>query len=62
MDSKPIRATASEEALASGANAADAAAVAADGTSPSADLNADVEYRNHLAGVLVERGITEANA
>ncbi len=62
MDSKPIRAGAVEEALAGGANAADAAALAAEGASPSADLNADVEYRSHLARVLVERGITEANA
>ena len=62
MDSRPIRAAAVEQALASGASAADAAAVAADGASPSTDLNADAEYRSHLARVLVERGITEASA
>ena len=61
MDSKPIRAAGVEQALASGASAADAASVAADGTSPSSDLNGDADYRNHLARVLVERGIVEAH-
>ena len=49
----PLRAAAVEAALAGGASAADAAAVAAEGTEPSADLNASVEYRQHLARVLV---------
>ena len=39
---------------------ADAAAVAAEGTSPPEDLNADADYRRHLAQVLVERALTEA--
>jgi carbon-monoxide dehydrogenase medium subunit len=60
MDSTPIRSDAVEQALAGGAGAADAASVAADGTSPPEDLNADAEYRAHLARVLVERGIEEA--
>ena len=50
-------ATAVEQALAQGASAADAAAHAADGTEPSADLNASVEYREHLARVLVRRAL-----
>ena len=57
MGSTPLRATAVERALADGASAADAAALAADGTEPSADLNASVEYREHLARVLVRRAL-----
>lgn len=60
MDSRPIRAAGVEQALGSGANAADAAAVAADGVEPPADLNASVEYRQHLARVLTRRGLEEA--
>jgi carbon-monoxide dehydrogenase medium subunit len=60
MDSKPVRAPGVEAALASGANAADAAALAADGLNPPADLNASVEYRQHLARVLVRRALEEA--
>ena len=57
MGSTPIRATAVEHALASGATAVDAAAQADVGTEPSADLNASVEYRRHLARVLVRRAL-----
>src|SRR5690606_17850544 len=53
----PLRARAVEAALASGASIADAAAVAADGTEPSADINASVEYREHLARVLTRRAL-----
>lgn len=60
MGSKPVRAAASEAAASGGAGAADAAAVAAEGTSPPEDLNADADYRRHLAQVLVERALTEA--
>jgi len=62
MGSTPVRASAVEQALAGGASAADAAQRAADGTSPSADLNASVEYRQHLARVLVRRALEEAGA
>ena len=62
MDTKPIRATASEEAMAGGASAADAADVAHEGTNPPADLNGTVEYRQHLARVLVRRALEEATA
>jgi carbon-monoxide dehydrogenase medium subunit len=57
MGSTPLRATAVEDALAHGASVADAAALAAEGTEPSADLNASVEYREHLARVLVRRAL-----
>ena len=49
-------------ALASGASAADAAEQAADDAEPQADLNASVEYRTHLAKVLVRRALEEAGA
>jgi len=62
MGSTPIRATAVEAALASGASAAEAAAHADEGTSPSSDLNASEDYRRHLAHVLVRRGLEEAGA
>ena len=58
MGSKPLRAATVEEALRAGASAEDAAAHAADGTEPPADLNASVEYRQHLARVLVRRALT----
>ena len=57
MGSTPLRASAVEQALAQGASPADAAAHAAEGTEPAADLNASVEYREHLARVLVRRAL-----
>lgn len=62
MATTPVRASAVESALASGAGASDAAAVAAEGMSPPEDLNGDAEYRNHLATVLVERAIDAAQS
>jgi carbon-monoxide dehydrogenase medium subunit len=62
MGSTPLRATAVEEALAAGASIADAARQAAAGTEPPTDLNADAEYRRHLAEVLVRRALTEADS
>jgi carbon-monoxide dehydrogenase medium subunit len=60
MGSTPIRASAVERALASGSSIADAARLAADGAEPPSDLNADPEYRRHLAEVLVRRALEEA--
>jgi len=60
MGATPLRATAVEDALRSGASAADAAALAADGTEPPADLNATPDYRRHLATVLVRRALQQA--
>ena len=60
MHPTPIRATAVEAALAGGASAADAAEQAAEGMEPSSDLNASVEYRQHLARVLTRRALQEA--
>ena len=62
MGSTPLRATATEQALA-GADLsaiADAAGHAADGTTPSSDLNAAADYRQHLARVLTRRAVTAA--
>jgi carbon-monoxide dehydrogenase medium subunit len=58
MGSTPLRATAVEQALERGASVEDAAALAADGTSPVADAHGDSEYRRHLARVLTRRALT----
>ena len=60
MAHTPVRSSAVEAALAGGANATDAGAVAGDGMSPPEDLNGDAEYRTALAGVLVERAVAAA--
>jgi aerobic carbon-monoxide dehydrogenase medium subunit len=62
MGQTPVRAGAVEAALAAGASARDAAAHAAEGTSPSDDLNATRAYREHLARVLVRRALEDAQA
>jgi carbon-monoxide dehydrogenase medium subunit len=64
MGSTPLRATASEQALA-GAPAteeavASASASAAEGTSPPSDLSAKADYREHLATVLTRRAVRHA--
>ena len=62
MGPTPLRAAAVEEALAAGASVPEAAARAAEGTEPSSDLNAGVEYREHLARVLTRRALEAAGA
>ena len=62
MGSTPLRASGVEAAVAGGASAGDAAAVAADGTEPPTDNNADGDYRAHLARVLTERALGAAGA
>jgi len=62
MGSTPLRATAVESALASGASVADAAALAAEGTNAGSDIHASKAYREHLARVLVRRALEEASA
>ncbi|MGI5404603.1 FAD binding domain-containing protein [Streptomyces sp. CA-135486] len=64
MGATPLRATATEEALA-GADAdpaavARAAGSAAEGTHPASDLSASPEYREHLARVLTRRAVLAA--
>ncbi|MEZ5143643.1 MAG: xanthine dehydrogenase family protein subunit M [Acidimicrobiales bacterium] len=60
MGPVPQRAPAVEAALASGASAAEAAELAAEHAAPSADIHASVDYRRHLARVLVRRALTDA--
>jgi aerobic carbon-monoxide dehydrogenase medium subunit len=62
MGQTPLRASAVEQALAAGAGPRDAAAHAAEGTSPSADINGDRPYREHLARVLVGRALEESRS
>jgi carbon-monoxide dehydrogenase medium subunit len=62
MGSTPVLASAVANAIASGASVADAAQLAADDAEPQADSNATVEYRKHLAKVLVRRALEEASA
>jgi len=61
MGSTPILASSVASALAGGASIEDAAQQAAAEAEPQADLNASVEYRTHLAKVLVKRALTEAS-
>lgn len=60
MGQLPVRATSVEAALREGADAREAAALAADGTEPPSDATADADYRRHLATVLVRRAIEAA--
>jgi aerobic carbon-monoxide dehydrogenase medium subunit len=62
MGATPLRATAVEAALVAGASPAEAAAHAADGLDPPADVHASAEYRTHLATVLVRRALERASA
>jgi carbon-monoxide dehydrogenase medium subunit len=62
MGSTPVLASAVSAALAGGASPAEAAEQAATDASPQADLNASVEFRVHLAKVLVRRALEEAGA
>ncbi len=64
MGSTPLRATATEQALAGRPASAEtvvaAAEHAADGTTPPSDLSAKADYREHLARVLTKRALTAA--
>lgn len=60
MGSTPLLASAVMDAVKSGATAADAAALANEGTEAQSDINASSEYREHLARVLVRRSLEES--
>jgi carbon-monoxide dehydrogenase medium subunit len=66
MASVPLRASAAEDALRGqpldAEHIAAAAELAAEGSSPLADLNASPDYKRHLARVLVKRALTTASA
>jgi aerobic carbon-monoxide dehydrogenase medium subunit len=60
MGPTPLRASATEAALAEGGSIADAAALADQRTDPVDDLAATAAYRRHLARVLTRRALTTA--
>ena len=60
MGATPLRASAVEQALAGGADAAAAAEHADEGADPSSDVAGSADYRRHLAKVLVRRALGEA--
>jgi carbon-monoxide dehydrogenase medium subunit len=62
MGSTPVLATSVASALAQGASVTDAAEQAVAEAEPQADLNASVEYRTHLAKVLVRRALESAGS
>ena len=61
MGSTPVLASSVSSALSGGASIEDAAEQAAAEAEPQADLNASVEYRQHLARVLTRRALEEAS-
>ena len=64
MGATPLRASATEAALAGADASADAvaaaAAHAAEGTRPTSDIHAQADYREHLARVLTKRAVSSA--
>jgi carbon-monoxide dehydrogenase medium subunit len=64
MASRPLRASAAEDALRgqplNAESIAKAAALAAEGTDPPADLNASADYKRHLARVMCRRALEAA--
>ncbi len=60
MGASPLRASATEAALAGGASIDEAAALADQGTDPQTDVSATAEYRRHLARLLTRRALTTA--
>jgi aerobic carbon-monoxide dehydrogenase medium subunit len=61
VGSRPIRATAAEQAW-NGSNPVQAALLAGNGLSPPSDTAASAEYRIHLANVLTQRALEAATS
>ncbi|HEX3956537.1 MAG TPA: xanthine dehydrogenase family protein subunit M [Trebonia sp.] len=59
MGQTPVRAIATERALAAGATVAEAARLADEGTIPSSDVRGDAAYRRQLARTLTRRALTD---
>jgi carbon-monoxide dehydrogenase medium subunit len=62
MGATPLRATAVETALANGADLAEAADTADQGTNPRSDLDGSADYRRHMARVLTRRALQQVLA
>jgi len=62
MGATPLRATAAEESIASGASIDEASSLASENTEPSSDHAASADFRMHLARVLTRRALAEAAA
>jgi carbon-monoxide dehydrogenase medium subunit len=60
MGPAPVRALATERAVAAGAGAVEAARLAAEEADPGEDMHADAAYRRHLARVLSQRALIAA--
>ena len=60
MGPAPVRAVSTEQALAAGAGATEAARLAAEESDPAEDMHADAAYRRHLAQVLTKRALISA--
>jgi carbon-monoxide dehydrogenase medium subunit len=60
MGERPLRATAVEQALASGTDVGEAAQAADEGTSPVSDPLGSAEYRREMAKVFTRRALEEA--
>ena len=60
MGATPLRASAVEEALAGGADAAAAAEHADEGADPASDVAGSADYRRHLVRVLTRRALEQA--
>jgi carbon-monoxide dehydrogenase medium subunit len=60
LGSVPLRATATEQALAAGTPSDEAAQLAAEGTEPVTDMHAGPEYRAHLARLLTRRALARS--
>jgi aerobic carbon-monoxide dehydrogenase medium subunit len=60
MGATPLRASAVEQAIAGGADAATAAELAAEGADPPSDTSGSADYRRHLVKALTKRALAEA--